>query len=830
LESYEIPFDREIYQATETTYHDLIHTRLEVDFDWSLSRMNGFASITAQPHFYTTDSILLDAKGMDILSVKLKDQPLSYSYDSMQLCIKLDRPYTKEERFTVDIKYIAKPDERVTGGSEAITSDKGLYFINPKGEDPNRMPQIWTQGETESSSVWFPTIDAPNVKTTQEVLMTVDNKYVTLCNGKLINSTVHNNGTRTDHWKQDLPHAPYLFMMGVGEFKIVKDTYKTKNGKDMEVNYYVEPEWEEFAKAIFGETPAMIRFFSEKLGVEYPWDKYSQIVVRDYVSGAMENTGAVVFGDYVYKTNRELLDENDQRVIAHELFHHWFGDLVTCESWSNLPLNESFANYSEYLWDEFRYGVDEADYNAINEADGYFQSTIMDGGHDLIWFDYSDKEQMFDAHSYNKGGRILHMLRNHLGDEAFFQGLGKYLSDNKFKAVEFHQLRLAFEEVSGQDLNWFFNQWFLATGHPELGVKVSTSPENLVTIETKQKQDLNISPVYRLPLQIVVFDDSGKHIHDVVIDEVMEQFELPYTGKLHNVIFDYQQMLLAKVTEQKPTEMYVHQFYHGGRYNARYQGLMKGTSDRSAVSSSVILDALNDPFWNIRLKAVERIGRVSEESRKDAVEKLVLLSKQDPHAAVRSAALSNLYHILEAQESIALYEERLQNDASYTVMTTALKNLAKLDPKKAMVVTRTFENEKSSKLLSGIGQLYGQFGDSSALPFFVKTLSGSVVQDFDQVGLTNSFTAYLSKQKTNVLREGLTVFEHLKKAGGYYTKMFLNEYIEYLLEVCDERLKANKEVMGAHEKNKESALLEAAKIEENLLFECKKNLQFLMDR
>src|SRR5690606_29186550 len=198
------------------------------------------------------------------------------------------------------------------------------------------------------------------------------------------------------------------------------------------------------------------RFFSEKLGVEYPWDKYHQIVVRDYVSGAMENTGAVIFGDFVYKNKRELLDANDQSIIAHELFHHWFGDLVTAESWSNLTLNESFANYSQYLWDEHRFGLDEADYQAEGEADGYYQTGQSQGYHDLVWFDYDNKEQMFDGHSYNKGGRILHMLRNYIGDDAFFKALNIYLTQNKFKAAEFHQLRLAFEEVTGEDLNWFF--------------------------------------------------------------------------------------------------------------------------------------------------------------------------------------------------------------------------------------------------------------------------------------------------------------------------------------------------------------------------------------
>ena len=369
------PKVREIYNPSNTILTDLIHTKLEVSFNWSESQLNGKATITAHPHFYESNELILDAKGMDALKLK----------------IDLGRVYKNTEQYTLSIEYVSKPDELEMGGSYAIAGDKGLYFINPKGEDKNKMPQIWTQGETQSNSVWFPTIDSPNAKTTQEMYITVKEKYVTLSNGNLISSKQNKDGTRTDYWKQDLPHAPYLFMMAIGEYSIVKDSYTKKDGSKIDVNYYVEPEYVKDARGIFGETPNMIAYFSELLDVEYPWDKYNQVVVRDYVSGAMENTGAVIFGEYVYKDAEALLDDNDQSTIAHELFHHWFGDLVTCESWANLPLNESFANYSQYLWDEFRYGQDEADYQAEVESDGYYQSASYQGYHDLIWFDYFDK-------------------------------------------------------------------------------------------------------------------------------------------------------------------------------------------------------------------------------------------------------------------------------------------------------------------------------------------------------------------------------------------------------------------------------------------------------
>ena len=595
---------REIYNPSNTILTDLVHTKLEVSFNWSESQLNGKATITAKPHFYESDKLILDAKGMDVLKVQMNGADLNYTYnDALKLNIDLGRTYKSTEQYTISIEYVSKPDELEMGGSSAITGDKGLYFINPKGEEKNKMPQIWTQGETQANSVWFPTIDSPNAKTTQEIYITVEDKYVTLSNGDLVSSKKNKDGTRTDYWKQDLPHAPYLFMMAIGEYSIVKDSYTKKDGSKIEVNYYVEPEYEKDARGIFGETPNMIGYFSELLDLEYPWDKYNQVVVRDYVSGAMENTGAVIFGEYVYKDKEDLLDGNDQSTIAHELFHHWFGDLVTCESWANLPLNESFANYSQYLWDEYRYGMDEADYQAEMEADGYFQSASYQGYHDLIWFDHFDKEDMFDGHSYNKGGRILHMLRSYLGDEAFFKGLNNYLTTNKYKAAEFHHLRLAFEEVSGEDLNWFFNQWFLGKGHLILFTDYEVTDDQTILFKVKQRQNIEDFPIYKIPTQVLIWSGDEVVVHDIVIDELEQEFELSYSGEIKNIQIDPKQDLLAKIYEEKSADQFRHQFYNSKAYKSRMVGLRRASKSNTLETQNLLSDALDDPFWNIRIEA-----------------------------------------------------------------------------------------------------------------------------------------------------------------------------------------------------------------------------------
>ncbi len=344
---------KSMYRESSSRINNLLHTKLDVRFDYDKAWMYGKEWLTLQPHFYPTDSLLLDAKGMEIKELSVikgtVKTPLKYTYDGMQLKIKLDRTYTAKEKYTLYFDYISKPNDLNLKGSVAIAGAKGLYFINPKGTEPNKPIQIWTQGETEANSAWMITIDKPNQKTTQEMYMTVPAKYVTLSNGLMISQKKNADGTRTDYWKMNLPHAPYLFFMGVGEYSIIKDSYKGK-----EVSYYVEKEFAPYAKGIFGLTPEMIGYFSKLLGVEYPWAKYAQIVGRDYVSGAMENTTSTLHGEGAYQNNRQLADGNDwESTIAHELFHQWFGDLVTTESWTMITVNESFANYSEYLWNEY---------------------------------------------------------------------------------------------------------------------------------------------------------------------------------------------------------------------------------------------------------------------------------------------------------------------------------------------------------------------------------------------------------------------------------------------------------------------------------------------
>ena len=790
---------RNIYNSSRTLLTDLIHTKLEVSFDWSNSYLMGRETLTAKPHFYPSDSLILDAKGMEISKISMNGSDLTYQYDdALTLKIKLDREYTSVEKYTIIIEYVAKPDERETSGSAAILSDKGLYFINPKGEDPTVMPQIWTQGETESNSVWFPTIDAPNSKTTQELFITVKDRYVTLSNGSLISSK-KKDGMRTDHWKQDLPHAPYLFMMAVGEFSIVKDSFTKKDGSKIDVNYYVEPEYRDNARAIFGETPAMIKYFSDLLGVEYPWDKYNQIVVRDYVSGAMENTGAVIFGDYVYKDSSALLDENDQSTIAHELFHHWFGDLVTCESWANLPLNESFANYSQYLWDEYRYGADEADYQAEVEMEGYYQSAAYKGYHDLIWYDHLDKEDMFDGHSYNKGGRILHMLRAYLGDKAFFKGLNKYLTDNKYTAAEVHHLRMAFEEVSGEDLNWFFNQWFLGKGHLILFADYEIDKnKNEVTVEVSQRQNKEDFPVYRIPTEIAIWTEGNPiaHIHKIEIDEVSERYTFSFDGEIANIQIDPRQVLLAKVYEEKPATFFKHQFYNSSKYKSRKIALERALSLHCEHPVELLSAGLNDSFWHIRALASGLSVRYGLIEANTKLQKLVTEKlENDSISQVRSAMCeAYLETDFTMREKLEKLEGIILKDASRMVRSNAFSSLVDLDQDTGLAIARSIQKDAGDDLLLTIAEVYSAVGEEQERLFFEDMIfnQGEKWKNEGEIRMMFYYISYTLRQDIS-LRERLPeVLKHYKENGGSYIKMYFARAVQYCISTLEEELEALK--------------------------------------
>jgi aminopeptidase N len=767
------------YRATAEKINDLVHTKLDARFDYAKSYMYGKVWITLKPHFYPTDSLRLDAKGMDIKKVsiftkgKLVTRP--YEYDGEQLNIRLDRTYRNNETYTVFIEYTAKPDELEVKGSAAITDAKGLYFINPRGEEKDKPTQIWTQGETEATSVWVPTIDKPNQKTTEEILMTVPAKYVTLSNGSLVSQAKNADGTRTDHWKMDQPHAPYLFFMGVGDYAVIKDRYKNK-----EVNYYVEKEYAPVARKIFGLTPEMIAFYSRITGVDFPWVKYSQIVGRDYVSGAMENTTATLHQESAQQDARELTDRNQwEDVIAHELFHQWFGDLVTAESWSNLTLNESFANYSETLWNEYKYGKDAGDAHNYSDMQGY----VMSGSEkkDLVRFFYNDKEDMFDAVSYNKGGRILHMLRNFVGDSAFFKSLNVYLTTNKYKSAEAQNLRLAFEEVTGKDLNWFWNEWYYGSGHPKLDINYSyDAAAKKVNVIVKQTQTTD--KVFTLPVAIDIYNGPQKNRYKVWVTSKADTFSFAAAAKPDLVNFDGDKTLLAVKTENKTLEEYRHQYRFAANYLDRREAIDAAVKKQDEpVATEILVNALNDKYEGLRSYVVSKLDLRKENIKNAAEPILARMAQQDPRRLVKAAAIAKLGDYKNPKyESIF---KTAVNDSSYTVSGNALEALGKVDSAAAYNEAKRFAKSKlKGKLASVVTQAMIRFGDESSADLILSNFEQMPLgqQKFEAIKPLTEFLARTKSMET--LKRGV---DDIIKFNGEVPEQFRDQvtpFIEGLLK------------------------------------------------
>ncbi|MDB4921863.1 M1 family metallopeptidase [Mucilaginibacter sp.] len=776
-----------IYRATPARINDLIHTKLDVRFDYKKRYLYGKEWVTLKPHFYPTDSLRLDAKGMDLKTIAVvkngKNIPLKFKYDdSLTVAIQLDKVYHNNETYTIYVDYTSKPNEIKQHGSAAITDAKGLYFINPDGTEKDKPTQIWTQGESESSSCWFPTIDKTEQKTTDEIAMTVPAKYVTLSNGRLASQKVNGDGTRTDTWKQELPHSPYLFMMAVGDFKIYKDKWRNK-----EVSYYLEPKYAPYAKQIFGMTPELIEFYSKTLGVDFPWYKYSQIVVRDYVSGAMENTSATLHGDYVQETPRELIDagyDAGRSTIAHELFHQWFGDLVTAESWSNLTVNESFADFSEMLWAEHKYGKDEADAHSYDALTNYLNSPDA-AKKDLVRFHYSSEMDMFDVVTYQKGGRILNMLRNYLGKDAFYKGLNIYLKTYAYKNGEAQQLRLAEEEASGLDLNWFFNQWYYGAGHPVLNI--SYKYDDAAKTETVYLQQTQEGQTFKLPMAIDIYANGKKNRYKVWMNDKADTLSFPSATKPDLVNVDGDKTLLAKKTDNKTLDEFAFQYFNAPLYLDRFEAITFAASHQTdKAGQKVMLAALKDKYFGLRIKAIKALSMSNDDIHNAALPILTSLAQTDENTLVRAAAIAKL-GALKASDNLTLFKQALSSQ-SYAVQGAALNAIALLDPAQSLTLAKGFEQDNKGALTQAIVTTYATNGGSEQWPYVYQKYSDAGPQG--KFALTRSFAAMTGRvDKPEFAQQGISA---IKDLGVKYKQFGIGPFITGLLtDIKTARTKLN---------------------------------------
>lgn len=784
------------YQPTAIKLMDLVHTKLEVRPDWESQYLHGEAELTFTPHFYPQDSLVIDAKGFDIHKVQLRidnrQKSVAYNYDTQELSLHFNQTFKQHDTFRVYIDYTAKPEELETEGSNAISGAQGLYFINPEGNQANIPRQIWTQGEPEASSCWFPTIDKPNQKTTQEIAITVDTGFETLSNGTRVYSILNDDGTRTDKWKMNKPHAPYLFMMAIGNYAIVEDEWKGK-----EVNYYVEREYQPHARMIFGRTPEMMSLYSNLFDYDYPWPKYSQVPVRNFVAGAMENTTATIHFDRIQHNEREHIDQDYEALIAHELIHHWFGNLVTCESWANLALNESFATYGQYLWYEHAYGKERAA-RSWQKAYNTYLSEARSKKKPLVQHHYKRPGELFDRHRYQKGSCILHMLRNYVGDSAFFKGVNHYLEKRAYKPAEYQHLRLSLEEVSGLDLNWFFDQWFESAGHPKL--KVSTTyvlEEQELQLVVKQAQDTDRYPVFQLPLAVDVYQNQNPVRHEVTIKNRIDTFRLPVATKPELVNFDAEKVLLAEVDFSKSPEEWIYQYNNAPLYLDRYRAI-NGVGEQldtieKAKAANFFKNIIADDFMAIRKHGLALLKNMDETYGDVSEFRSLVIDKalNDRSSEVRNKAFQTLSVFGESDAIREAYRKGL-NDRSYQVVRTALKGLANEESAVVLKEAKALEDENNDQLKYLIGKLYAEYGGTTK-----KTYIQSLLENPDftyRFRLIPYYYLFLKERDLETQLASIEVWRSLvEDAKGSRYENRVEKYLKNYSDYHEDKISKNKE-------------------------------------
>ncbi len=641
-----LPGDKANYPPDKVVNID--HIKLEIGFDLKAKKVLATAHITATPINDGLKSIDLDAIELEIKSVSLSTgKALKWRTTDGKLHIDFPRPLKSGASFTTVIKYEASPQ-------------KGLYFTGPDKGYPDKPVQIWTQGEDMDNRYWLPCYDYPNSRQSTEMLITVPSAWWAVSNGRLAKVTENKaKGTKVYHWVQDKPHSTYLMTLCAGEFSRVE---MAKVG-GVPVEFYVAPGLEEDGHRAFDNTPEMVRVFSRLLGVQYPWAKYAQVAVQDFIFGGMENTSSTTQTDLTLHDKRAHLDFSSDPLVSHELAHQWFGDLLTCRDWSHAWLNEGFATFFEAIWRENHLGLDEYKYDIYNIAREYFAEDSERYRRPIVSNVYHAPSDIFDRHLYEKGGVVLHMLRGVLGDDLFWKAMRLYTSKHQNSNVITADLQRSVEEATGKNVDWFFDQWVFKGGHPSFNVAYDWDEESKtakLTVKQTQKPD-PLTPVFRMPVSVAFLTPNGRQTFRSDISELEHTFHFNLPDRPKAVQFDPGYQVLRTLEFNKPKDMLEHQVKHDediiGRIEAA-EGLGKlATPEAVAVLKDVVM---NDKFWGVQAEAATALGKIKSEA---ALLALIECTKV-AHPKARRAVARALGEFKDDKAADALMS-LLKSDKSY---------------------------------------------------------------------------------------------------------------------------------------------------------------------
>jgi aminopeptidase N len=683
--------------------YDLQHSRIALRFDLDQKKVIGDVTHTLTILRDSTAKIVFDSAGLTIQTVTVNKSAAKFETKDDKLIIELAPAAHSGEKFDINIRYEAKPT-------------KGLYFILPDKDYPDRPKQIWTQGESEDTRYYLPTYDYPNDRLTTETILTVPANWITIANGKLINVSDAANGTKTWTWKESVPSSTYLITVVAGEFEEVKDSWR-----GVPVTYYAPRGRGDRLSINYARTPQMIELFSTKLGVNYPWEKYAQSMVDDFVAGGMENSSATTNTSTSLqhpKLAPEFLTGQDD-LISHELGHQWFGDLVTCKDWGDIWLNEGFATFMESVWTESHFGKDQADYERWQAAHEWFQEANL-YIKPVVRHDFNDSGE-FDGNAYTKGGWVLYMLRHQLGEDAFYRGLKHYLEVNRGKNVVTADLVKAMEEATHTNVDQFFSQWLYGAGAPKFDLSYKyddAKHEVALTVKQTQKVEGRVR-LFRIPTEVEITTASGAKLFPITVSSEKDTaiFRFPADSAPLMVLFDKGGHILKSADFHKEKTEWLYQLKNAGELADRADavaalGKLKGDDEVVAALS----DALhNDKAWGIRANAADALGQLGGATASNQLLD-ALNTVKEPW--VRNRVVSALANFKDDPAIVANLTSIAGDDSSYRARAAALQALGRL---KATGALPTLEaavaaDSPDGFLRNAALRSMGALGDDKAVP------------------------------------------------------------------------------------------------------------------
>jgi aminopeptidase N len=662
----------------------LHHVRLDVTVDDEARTISGSATHRLSPINDGLREITLDAAELTIRGIESDGKALEWEAHGEVLSIRLPRARKAGEPFEIRIRYEAKPR-------------KGLYFVGPDKAYPKRARIAWTQGEDQDNRYWFPSYDYPNQRFTSEVVATVDARYEALSNGRLVKVTEDKRrGTKTFHWSLEKPHSNYLIALAVGSFDS-----KEWDADGVPVQAYVPKGMGGFLERCFHNVPDMVRYFSKVTGLPYPWPRYAQVCVPEFVVGGMENTSITLLYEYCLTDEKAHDDYRPEPLLAHELAHQWFGDWLTTKSWGHVWLNESFATYFDILWHEHFFGPDEALMRREDDRSNYLEEAREEYQRPIVTHRFLEPSDLFDRHTYEKGGQVLHMMRNELGDELWWKAIRHYVAKHGSQNVETSDFKIAIEEATGRNLDVFFDQWIHRAGHPELEVSWSWDEKTgQAALKVKQTQEVK-DPVPPFKLNVDVELRSGERTtrERLRIEKAEEVFHVDAAKRPDAVLFDPDNVILKRLTFKKERDEFLWILSHADAAWPRIeacQGLGTFLADDGVVDG--LGKALTkDPFWGVRRAAASALGEITSPAARDAL----LDGVKDADSRVRRGVYRALGKFRGDDSAFKALSKAYADDGWYYPMAAAALALAETRDGKAFeTIVKGMDRPSQAEILT----------------------------------------------------------------------------------------------------------------------------------